>query len=86
MESAFHDCHLMALTAMILTYVVFSKREKNTDLDSLTTFILSLDTVLKLIEKSICLSRKGNFTKIFKYLRTQKAVGILERNKVKESR
>lgn len=49
----------MALTAMILTYVVFSKREKNTDLDSLTTFILSLDTVLKLIEnQSVCQGRE----------------------------
>lgn len=36
--------------------------------------------------KSICLSRKGNFTKIFRYFRTQKAADILERNKVKETR
>lgn len=75
----------MALSAIILTYMVFSKREKNTDLDSLTTFILSLDTVLKPIENQ-SVSRKGNFTKIFKYFRTQKAVDILERNKVKEIR
>lgn len=75
----------MALSAIILSYMVFSKREKNSDLDSLTTFILSLDTT-ETDRKSICLSRKGNFTKIFRYFRTQKAADILETNKIKETR